>query len=575
MKLQNASVSNFGSISELDIDLSLSGLTLVYGPTGAGKSTLLDIPCWILFGMTAKGGSVDEIRSWQNPKAQTVGILNVSLPTGDIQVYRSRGTQSSQNNLYWTETNGTEIRGKDNTETQRMLEQRLGVSANLYLTGAYASEFSPTSTFFVAKAKDRRALFDEIAVLNFPVKLKEAVSEEKSALTKALTRQNSKLEALRQRLNDHRKEENHLTGEAMDWEAKRVWRVVELQSKHTNFETIKAQKIEAVETKIVAFETRRQTNLKTIKESTNRVWAKVMPTTKIEWSLDEIASINRQIEESSKCATCGAPTHSEDLREAKAKLEAKLASNDQLLDKYEELEKSYASLEQEENPFLTQLEEAKQEPNYYEEQLFKEIDAKNPIEVQLARIVMEVSITKEQLERAEAEQKELEYQEASIEHLQQLAIELRAELLKNSVQEIEEATNKYLVDHFDAEIRVSFTVKGNDSLDVAIQKSGYDCVYTQLSKGQRGLLKLAFSVAVMKSASNRAGIHFDNLYFDEALDGLDAELKLKAFSLFETLAVDHKAIMLVEHATEFQTLFTNKYHVTLEADVSQFERINE
>ena len=60
MKLLRMSAENFGSYKTLDVNLTGQGLTLVQGPTGCGKSTLLSLPCWILFGQTDKGGSVEE-----------------------------------------------------------------------------------------------------------------------------------------------------------------------------------------------------------------------------------------------------------------------------------------------------------------------------------------------------------------------------------------------------------------------------------------------------------------------------------------------------------------------------------
>jgi ABC-type multidrug transport system ATPase subunit len=73
----------------------------------------------------------------------------------------------------------------------------------------------------------------------------------------------------------------------------------------------------------------------------------------------------------------------------------------------------------------------------------------------------------------------------------------------------------------------------------------------------------------MKAAANNVGLQFTSLFFDEALDGLDTDLKLKAFNLFESLAQTHETIFVIDHSPELQNLFHKKYYVILENDNSK------
>ena len=75
----------------------------------------------------------------------------------------------------------------------------------------------------------------------------------------------------------------------------------------------------------------------------------------------------------------------------------------------------------------------------------------------------------------------------------------------------------------------------------------------------------------MKVSANSAGIQFENLFFDESLDGLDDELKTKAFDLFSELEKDHSSILMIDHAPSFQNLFQNKYKITIDSDISAIE----
>ncbi len=151
---------------------------------------------------------------------------------------------------------------------------------------------------------------------------------------------------------------------------------------------------------------------------------------------------------------------------------------------------------------------------------------------------------------------------------------LRAELLKMAINAIQEETNNYLERYFDSELRIHFTLDG-DSLDVGVQKSGNSCSYKQLSKGQRQLLKLTFALSVMAASANQSGVKFENLFFDEALDGLDEKLKLKAFTLFEALEPSFTSIFLIDHAPAFQNMFTKKFAVGIEGDKSYIKEAHE
>ena len=210
MKLGRCEAWNFGSYSHIELDLADQGLGLIYGKTGSGKSTIPDIPCWTLFGITAKNGTADEVRSWQSPNEPTKAVLNVRLSQGAIEVTRIRG-KAGQNDLYWIEssTPDKKERGKDLVETQRHLCSRLGVDASLYLSASYFCDFSPSGQFFVAKAKDRRELFEKIASLDFPVSLAEKLSGARKAAKIELEQKeidlakcHGKLEQMRASLHD-------------------------------------------------------------------------------------------------------------------------------------------------------------------------------------------------------------------------------------------------------------------------------------------------------------------------------------------------------------------------------------
>lgn len=559
MRLKTCSVKNFASYSSLEFDFSSLGLALVFGPTGSGKSTLQDIPCWCLFGVTAKNGAVDEIRSWQSPGEPTTATIEVELPDGDITVTRVRG-KASENDLYWTDAKDPDNkhRGKDLTETQKLLEKRLGVSADIYLTGAYFHEFSPTGAFFTAKAKDQRALFEQIAPLAFPALLADKASEHRKVAKSDLSACNLALAKIMGKLEQLTESRKDAERTARAWNREHADTIALLEAKRVNFDEEKRTKICALQTRIDSWNEAQGTSI-------DKTIAKIE---ELESKLENPADCEaaaQLAEDSARCITCGALPDSaqailDNLREHARKNIARA-------DKIEDLKAALSRELEVTNPFIVQRELAERSENHFAAQIDAELVKTNPLDGQTGKLDLSVADTTGKLQLTKDQCKALEARVADLTQLYDLSAQLRGELLRKAVREIEAATNRYLETYFDAELRVSFALDGDD-LEVSIQKSGFDCVYRQLSKGQRQLLKLSFSVSVMQAAANAAGVHFDNISLDEALDGLDADLKVKAFGLLEELSTEHGTVLVIDHSAELQSRFSVRYRVQLEGDES-------
>lgn len=153
---------------------------------------------------------------------------------------------------------------------------------------------------------------------------------------------------------------------------------------------------------------------------------------------------------------------------------------------------------------------------------------------------------------------------SDLELLSEVIKDFRAVLVKNTILDLETSTNTIIADYFDAEIRVGFEIAEADKLEVSIWKDGNNCSYSQLSKGQRQLLKLAFGVSVMKCVQNHHGIKFNSLFFDESMEGFSEKLKIQSYKLFEKLSQEYSSIFVVEHSQELKALFENQIQVALE-----------
>jgi exonuclease SbcC len=532
MRVTQLTVTNFGSYENLTFDFNHLGLSLISGPTGVGKSTLLDAVTWCLFGRTAKGGGVDDVRNWAIKDQATAGIIKLN----DLTVTRIRG-KSSENDLYWQEgTSEDKRRGKDLKDTQRLLEARLGVTADLFSAATYYNEFSTTSSFFTDRAKDRRELFDKIANLDFPMKLLEGATNEKKKTQSDLNKREDRHVQLDGRAEELKRVLSNTKRRGDAWHKDYVAKVLELVTKSKTYETEKTIRINELIDKAAKFEETRQTNI-------------------IRREVDRDRRL-RHFWTTKACSTCGTIS---------AENEKEFASLCDDLNYVIELDRKSV------NSYITELEVLKSQTNPYVDQVEAEETKVNPFAAQIEGFLSDLADLGMQLKDLTVEIDALQATVGALTQLQDLSSSLRSTLLSNAISTVTTQTNHYLTTYFDSEITVTMTPDESDNLDVNVYKNGYEASYFQLSKGQRGLLKLCFALAIMKAASNKIGLNFNLLMFDESLDGLSADLKVKAFNLFCELEKSHESILVIDHAEELKSLFSRRFNVTLENDRSIIE----
>lgn len=602
MKLGKASGKNYGSYATIDFDYSDLGLALLSGQTKAGKSTLLDFSTWIIFGVTSKDLNVDDVKSWFS-ETETSGTIEITLPGKTINVTRIRGKRPSQNDLFYTVNRGvedlTQVRGKDTNDTQRMLNQELGVDADLYVAASYIHQFS-SDKFFTAKAKDRRDTMERIADLSIAIKLGAKSSELRKEAKRDLefkyqnkSNLDGKLEILKATLEDQLKR-------ADLWLEQQKIDIENLKHKRDNFSEEKEQKVfkivdqlEQLDRLIAPTETFEK-RLEQVKEQIRNLENVENDYKAIEFEYNALrmSLIQKQNEFNkynkdlgAQCPVCLGPANNSDkeehlnilsqeieslsgklkseqkrvddfsraisikpkLHDSYQKITKEAAENIRLIDKFESLQAQALALREETNPYLGQLEQV--------------MSQTNPYHAQMSNTDKKIQILSDELHTCVNEIAGLEHKVSSLTWLYDKSYELRGLLLNKSVKQINDVTNSILERFFDAAIRVKFELDNSDKLEVLITNEGYDCKYAQLSGGERAMLKLAFSVGYMKAAENTAGIKFETLMIDEGMNGLDATLKLRAFALLQSLQESYSSILLIDHEESFKQMFSKVFYV--------------
>lgn len=555
MRILSASVENFGSYEKLSFDFTNQGLTLISGPTGSGKSTLMDIVPWILFGITAKNGAVDEVRSW-NQKETTKGVLVLELGSSRILIQRTRAPNDLLLHVLQSpDIYGGEYRGKDLNDTQGIINEKLGLTAETYLAGAYFHEFSQTAAFFTAPAKARRQITEQLVDLTQVKNMTELMTRYKKELKYELDEKTGELSILRTKKDMVNKSINTEEHRCLDWYDSINDRLANLRVQQERFEKDKIKAIDKVK-----------------EDHTERSAAFYVDIQDLEKELVADSSFEeleaslvtrKQALEGKKCLECGAPKDVDKLmiiNKDLYKVEVDKRANE---DKRRQLKVLSQRLEMHNRTLLTKLAVENGRRNTYGEQLTALKNETNPHESFKEQLYKDLKVLNKNEDVLQLAVEDLTQEIDDITLLLQVAQDLRGALLAQAVQFLEDQTNQMLNDHFDAEIKIKFDIADSDKLDVTILKDGNECSYSQLSKGQRQLLRLTFGVAVMKQVGNSSGVQFSTLFLDEVFDGLDEFLKLKGFTLLEQLATEYESIFAIDHNEAVKSMFINRYDVEL------------
>lgn len=545
----------------MHFDLNDQGLCLISGPTGAGKSTLCDVVAWGLFGITSKNGTVDEVLKWPGDKVTKVSLM-VDPGGSDsiLEIVRTRGAKA--NDLYFINRGDEPRRGKDLLDTQRLINYYLrGIDSDTYLLGAYLHEFSQAAVFFSTTAKIRRNIMEQCADLTLAKTLTENVSEYKRETKKDRETLASKIELLKNDIKHFKSQFDIEDRNKKQWDTNKLDKITKVAGLAQYFSALKDATILGLHEN---HEFHKLKTFKDIKDLENELKSDSYFTDKRQLIQAERLKIKEV------CSECGSPKNSGKalvLTKAENNLTKEEYENKQRLSGISSLK---AHLKRTEDAFKRDLDRESARQNPYDSQVLQLKEEKNPFSLSpIAKALKQANIN---LKQAENEITGLSVLLADLNVLTDLIEQMRSELITNTVGFLEQRCNIYLNDYFDAELRVQFQAASSDKIDVEIYKDGNLASYTQLSKGQRQILKLCFGVSVMESVSNRSGTSFNAVFFDEALSGCDENIKSRAFRLLERVSLNHESVFVIDHSESFKSLFNNKFDVALVNGASVIEQ---
>lgn len=557
LKVLYAKVTNFGSYPELELRADTRGLTLVSGPTGSGKSTFCDIIPWILFGITSKNGSVDDILRWHT-KEPTTGTITVCVNDKTMTIVRIRGSNKNNDLFLTLGTNAIGTRGKSLTDTQALINEELGFNAETYLAAVYFHEFSQTANFFSAPAKVRRAVIEEMVDLEFINNILTNTNELRKIVKSDLNSKATDLAVLGSHISSAQFYLNKAVSNKKSWDERQLNKIELTQKRYDNFENEKTLDIEQLEYIFKSKTEELRININTIEGSIQSPELIAARLVKTKIKIQELNTSNI-------CKLCGTSNNTTKImvleRDA-YKLEQQLKDIEtqriNLLKAQQELENHLSGVTR----ASINIREAKARQNTNLGYL-KELRAENnPYTREIEETTTKLEDLKSESDSIKNTVAQLTVDNADILLLNDVLGNFRIELVKSTIIDLQNKTNNFLSKYFDAEIQVIFDLEKTDEIQVNIRKDGYSCSYSQLSKGQRQLLKLCFGVSVMQVIARTHAVNFDRIFLDEVFNGLDSDLVIKGARLLQSLEKDYDTVYFIEHNPDIKAYTSNIIEVS-------------
>lgn len=539
-KLIRFEVKNFYSYPELSVDLSdFSGLTLLRGDTGSGKSTFCDALSWILYGKTSKNGAVDEIKSWGTSKDTSGEAIYAGF-----SICRTRG----KSNDLFIEENGARTRGKDLNDTQRLINDRLGMDFDVYLAATHYYEFSSLSQFFTLNSKSRKQTIEHLIDMSEVNTVGTKLHDYKKQVVTEFTNNINYLETNKAVLNKTKDDYRKYVEEEKKFKELKKRELDRLSKLDTNFESDKYSHLADIDKTYTDDKNNIDNQLSSLEQD---------PQFELEYGIKKEELKKAILEaDTNKCKECNAPLEHgkklslvSDLNRLESKYtqyQYKQVQRARLLNSIELLKDRYiknVNLEDTRvNSYKKQYEIEATKTNPYKDLILSSTGMIKQLDSCIVQTMSKIS--------------ELSILKADCELLQDVLSLYRQNISRDLIKNLQHETNTFIAKYFDSEIQVIFDIKELDKIDVQITKNGNPASYTQLSKGQRCILRLCFGISAMLTLSEINGIDTQILFFDEALDGLSSDFKLKSMKLFEFLATK-RLVFLAEHSSELVAMINN------------------
>jgi len=592
-QLRWANAFSYGKDNE--IDFTQSPLTQLVGKNGHGKSSIALILEEVLFNKNSKGIKKADILN-RYIKDKTYNIeLDFNRDGIDYTIKSTRGTAQTVK-LF---KNGNDISAHTATATYKMIEEILGFDHKSFSQIVYQSNASSLE-FLTAPDTARKKFLIEILNLSKYTRAAEVFKEVTTELSKDVAMANSKVATVNSWLNKY---------ESTDLNIKPLVEVPEMDTKLYNETLVLSQQLDGLD--IANKKIQQNNTYKQLQSKINLLPIPDKPEEGIENYQSEVAKLSKTVSDAQSfvkkmkalhgtCPTCLSDIDEEKVAElieektAEAEIAAvetmsytqKIVQIKQQKILWEQAQKSQDDWEKYHRLI---------DPEYQTELLDRE-----QIQLNLQNIEIDLQKLRSQIASAETKNKEILAHNTKVDLVSKQLVEMREELelysnnlhelsermsilnvltktfsttglvaykIECLVKDLEEITNKYLVDLSDGRFQISFKINSSDKLNVIITDNGKDIEILALSGGEKARVNVATLLAIRKLMQTLSSSRINLLILDETVETLDTDGKEKLVEVL--LREEHLNTFLVSHG--FTHPLLEKVNVVKRNNISQIE----
>jgi DNA repair exonuclease SbcCD ATPase subunit len=572
-------------------------LTQLVGKNGHGKSSIALILEEVLFNKNSKGiKKSDILNRYIRDKNYTIE-LDLERDGNEYTIRCNRGTQQTVKLL----KNGNDISGHTATQTYKIIEDIIGIDHKSFAQIVYQSNASSLE-FLTSADTARKKFLIEILNLTKYTRASEVFKEVTLGLGKEIAECQAKITTINNWLDKYERTDLTVKSfhivETLDSELPKQVAELELEIANldkTNRKIIQnntyKQQLNSIELKIPGPAKIDQQHIKRLQQEQ----AEHMKTVR-----DGEAFVKKLNSLHGICPTCFSQIDSVKVAEL-------------ISDKSQEVESARASAA----VALIASNELEQQDRLYQQNVKQQMEweklhilidnslpqktlVKDELQSKYNHLAKTLGETQQRIKLAEENNLKVQQHNSRVETIKQQLQEMGAELEEHSfqlnimnermsilqvltktfsttglvaykieclVKDLEDITNKYLVDLSDGRFQIGFKVNSSDKLNVIITDNGRDIDINALSGGEKARVNVATLLAIRKLMQTLSASRINLLILDETVEALDVDGKEKLVEVL--LGEEHLNTFLVSHG--FSHPLLEKINVIKRNNVSRIE----
>jgi len=577
------------------IDFISAPLTQLVGRNGHGKSSIALILEEVLFNKNSKGIKKADILN-RHIKDKSYSIeLDFNRDDVDYTIKSTRGT--AQTVKLFKE--GVDISAHTATATYKIIEDILGFDHKSFAQIVYQSNASSLE-FLTAPDTARKKFLIEILNLGKYTRAAEVFKEVSTQLTKDIAAVQSQVNTVASWLNKYEKTDLTLkeTVEAPELDTSLITEASTLESSINS--------IESTNKKISQNNTYKQ-----LQSKIKLTPIPEKPEEGVEEYQAEVAKLSKTVSDAESfvkkmkalrgtCPTCLSEINEAKVTELVSEKESEAEAAELLSQEYSGRIFSLKAQKTKWQEAQKAQEDWEKYHTLIDTELPESLLDKQTLQQQFTELQNSISSVKRKIVEAEQHNKEVTAHNTKVDLVSKQLVEMNQELetysgklhelsekmsilnvltktfsttglvaykIESLVKDLEEITNKYLVDLSDGRFQISFKISASDKLNVVITDNGKDIEILALSGGEKARVNVATLLAIRKLMQTLSSSRINLLILDETVETLDTDGKEKLVEVL--LQEEHLNTFLVSHG--FSHPLLEKINVVKRNNISQIE----